>query len=125
MPLIWNLNVPWSSTPFTLTVQVLDHSRDFRELLNVLASLQNILDPDHFKGNAAAMKKVRVDGGSNLEDEEICIAGFYFCRQSELHHKLPGPDPPSAIVRLLSAWLHVGSRTPWSVSWPTLRPDMT
>ena len=38
--------------------QVMEHSRDFRELLNVLAALQNILDPAHFKGNIAAMKKV-------------------------------------------------------------------
>ncbi len=28
---------------------VVEHSRDFRELLNVLAALQNLLDPAHFK----------------------------------------------------------------------------
>ena len=44
-----------------MVTQVLDHSRDFRELLNVMAGLQNILDPDHFKGNSAAMKKVQCD----------------------------------------------------------------
>lgn len=38
--------------------QVLDESRDFKDLLNVLAALQNILDPAHFKGNVGAMRKV-------------------------------------------------------------------
>ncbi|GAX82881.1 hypothetical protein CEUSTIGMA_g10307.t1 [Chlamydomonas eustigma] len=37
---------------------ILDQSRDLRELLNVLAALQNILDPEHFKGNLGSMKKV-------------------------------------------------------------------
>lgn len=41
-------------------MQVLEQSRDFRDLLNVVAALQNILDPAHFQQNIPAMKKVRV-----------------------------------------------------------------
>ena len=38
--------------------QVLDTSRNYNDLLNVLAALQNILDPSHFKGSMGPMKKV-------------------------------------------------------------------
>jgi hypothetical protein len=65
--------------------QVFEYSRDFKDLLNVAAAVQNILDPAHFQGQIPPMKKVA---------ERLVACGFketmeQFCSNPRLYFDMP------------------------------------